>query len=44
MKKHTQTDEPGPYSAPLCVLLLLVTGLAVKTGAVAAATAAALGN
>jgi len=33
MKKHPQTGEPSPYSAPLCLLLLLATGLAVKTGA-----------
>jgi hypothetical protein len=33
MKDHSQSDNENPYSPLLCVLLLLLAGIAVKTGA-----------
>jgi hypothetical protein len=33
MKDHSQTDDARPYSPLLCFLLLLMTGLAINTGA-----------
>lgn len=33
MKPHVQRpSKPSPYSAPLCVLMLLLTGMLVKFG------------
>jgi hypothetical protein len=42
MKDHSQSDNENPYSPLMCVLLLLVAGIAVKTGA-AIQVAAGLG-
>jgi hypothetical protein len=33
MKDHSPADRGNPYSPLLCILLLLVTGIVVKTGA-----------
>ena len=33
MKNHSRDSDASPYSAMLCLLLLLATGVAVKTGA-----------
>ncbi len=33
MKTPSRTDDAGPYSPLTCLLLLLVTGVAVKTAA-----------
>jgi hypothetical protein len=33
MKNHSRSSNASPYSAMLCILLLLATGVAVKTGA-----------
>jgi hypothetical protein len=33
MNDHSQHENASPYSALLCILLLLATGIAVKTGA-----------
>jgi hypothetical protein len=33
MKNHYRGSDASPYSAMLCILLLLATGVAVKTGA-----------
>jgi hypothetical protein len=32
-KVKTSSYKPSPYSAPLCVLMLLLAGLVVKFGA-----------
>ena len=34
MKDHSQEDNASPYSPLMCIVLLLVTGVAVKIGAV----------
>jgi hypothetical protein len=33
MSDHSERDNASPYSPVLCILLLLMTGIAVKTGA-----------
>jgi hypothetical protein len=33
MNDHSQGDNASPYSALLCILLLLTTGIGVKIGA-----------
>jgi len=32
MKDHSQSDKENPYSPLLCILILLMAGIFVKTG------------